>query len=340
LSPPLLQISDLTVTFVSRSGLALEAVRGLDLTLEDGELHGIVGESGSGKSVAMMAVMGLLAPSARVTGSVKLRGEELIGRPQRFLRRIRGARIGYIFQDPMTALNPLLTVGAQLAEAVSIHNRSMSRGRIRERVLDLLRLVAIPSPERRLDQYPHEFSGGMRQRVVIAIAMANEPELLIADEPTTALDVTIQAQIMELLRRLREDKGIGLVLVSHDLGVVAGSASRISIMYAGKVVERGSVEEVFAAPHHPYTRGLLASLPKLDQRVKRLTAIAGAPPAIYDRPSGCDFHPRCIHAVARCRAEVPRLRTVGGSEAACHLAEEIDRTLAADAGPGYCVAGE
>jgi len=334
LSPPLLEISGLTVTFVTRSGLGLEAVRGLDLTLADGELHGIVGESGSGKSVAMMAVMGLLPLSARVTGSVKLRGEELIGRSQRYMRRIRGARIGYVFQDPMTALNPLLTVGAQVAEAVSIHHRSLSRTGTRERALALLRLVAIPSPERSIDQYPHEFSGGMRQRVGIAIAMANEPELLIADEPTTALDVTIQAQIMELLRQLRLEKGIGLVLVSHDLGVVAGAASRISIIYAGKVVERGSVDEVFAAPLHPYTRGLLASLPKLDRRVGRLTAIAGAPPAIHDRPSGCDFNPRCVHAAERCRVEVPALRRIGGTEAACHFAEEIHRKL------GEVVAGD
>jgi oligopeptide/dipeptide ABC transporter ATP-binding protein len=327
LNPPLLQISGLTVTFVSRSGLGLEAVRGLDLTLDDGELHGIVGESGSGKSVAMMAIMGLLPPSARVTGSVKLRGEELIGRSQRYMRRVRGARIGYVFQDPMTALNPLLTVGAQVAEALTIHDRSLSRAGARARALALLHLVAIPTPERRIDQYPHEFSGGMRQRVSIAIAMANEPELLIADEPTTALDVTIQAQIMELLRQFRQEKGIGLVLVSHDLGVVAGAASRVSIMYAGKVVERGSVDDVLTAPLHPYTRGLLASLPKLDQRVERLTAIAGAPPAIHDRPSGCDFNPRCTHAVEMCRVDAPRLRVFGSAEAACHFAEQINRNL-------------
>jgi oligopeptide/dipeptide ABC transporter ATP-binding protein len=330
LSSPLLEIRGLAVTFVTRSGLALEAVRGLDLTLADGELHGIVGESGSGKSVAMMAVLGLLPPSARVTGSVKLRGEELIGRSQRYMRRIRGARIGYVFQDPMTTLNPLLTVGAQVAEAVSIHHRLLSGSAARERALALLRLVAIPSPERRFDQYPHEFSGGMRQRAGIAIAMANDPDLLIADEPTTALDVTIQAQIMELLRELRQEKGIGLVLVSHDLGVVAGAASRLSIMYAGKVVERGSVDEVFAAPLHPYTHGLLASLPRLDQRVGRLTAIPGTPPAIHDRPSGCDFHPRCIHALGRCRLESPRLRRIEDKEAACHFAEEI-RSAGAEA---------
>jgi oligopeptide/dipeptide ABC transporter ATP-binding protein len=330
MNPPLLQINDLTVTFVSRSGLGLEAVRGLDFTLQDGELHGVVGESGSGKSVAMMAVMGLLPSSARVTGSVRLRGEELIGRSQRYMRRIRGARIGYVFQDPMTALNPLLTVGAQVAEAITIHNRSLSGSEARERALALLRLVAIPSPEHRLDQYPHEFSGGMRQRAGIAIAMANEPELLIADEPTTALDVTIQAQIMDLLRRLREEKGIGLVLVSHDLGIVAGAASKLSIMYAGKVVERGNVDDVFASPRHPYTRGLLASLPKLNQRVERLTAIPGAPPAIHDRPLGCDFHPRCAYAAERCRVDAPALRPVDATEAACHFAEEIARKLPQD----------
>ncbi|MEO3997016.1 ABC transporter ATP-binding protein [Mesorhizobium sp. CAU 1732] len=323
MSAPLLEVRDLAVTFSARHRAELQAVCGVDLVVEAGQLHGIVGESGSGKSVTMMAVMGLLSSGARVTGSVKLQGEELIGRSQRFMRRVRGARIGYIFQDPMTALNPLLTVGNQISEAIRIHDRKITRRSADARAVDLLRLVSIPIPERRATQYPHEFSGGMRQRAVIAMAMANEPALLIADEPTTALDVTIQAQIMDLLERLRAEKGVGLVLVTHDLGVVAGAASAVSIMYSGRVVERGHVDEVFAWPRHPYTRGLLASLPQLERRLARLTAIPGSPPPIGNRPAGCSFHPRCTFAVDRCRTEMPALRRIGATEAACHRAEEF-----------------
>ncbi|MBL0937112.1 MAG: ABC transporter ATP-binding protein [Rhizobiaceae bacterium] len=323
MSAPLLQIRDLAVTFAGQGRNHLQAVCGVDLDVEKGQLHGVVGESGSGKSVTMMAVMGLLSPSACVTGSVRLDGEELIGKSERAMRRIRGARIGYIFQDPMTALNPLLTVGEQISEAIRLHERKITRRSANERAVDLLRLVAIPIPERRALQYPHEFSGGMRQRAVIAMAMANEPSLLIADEPTTALDVTIQAQIMELLERLRADKGVGLVLVTHDLGVVAGAASAVSIMYSGRVVEQGHVDDVFAFPRHPYTRGLLASLPQLDHPTARLVAIPGAPPPIAMRPSGCAFHPRCPLAIERCRIEVPALRAIGASMSACHRAEDL-----------------
>jgi len=323
MSGPLLQIRDLKVSFAGHGRSRLEAVCGVDLDVEKGQLHGVVGESGSGKSVTMMAVIGLLSPSARVSGSVRLDGEELVGKSERAMRRIRGARIGYIFQDPMTALNPLLTVGEQISEAIRLHDRKITRRSANERAVDLLRLVAIPIPERRALQYPHEFSGGMRQRAVIAMAMANEPSLLIADEPTTALDVTIQAQIMELLERLRAEKGVGLVLVTHDLGVVAGAASAVSIMYSGRVVEQGHVDDVFAFPRHPYTMGLLASLPQLDRPAARLTAIPGAPPPIAMRPAGCAFHPRCPLAVERCRIEAPALRRVGTSMTACHRAEEL-----------------
>lgn len=326
MTAPLLDIRDLSVAFAGRHGEALEAVSGVDLTVNAGELHGVVGESGSGKSVTMLAVMGLLSPGARLSGSVRLDGRELVGLSDRQMRRIRGARIGYIFQDPMTALNPLLTVGDQIAEAIRIHKPQVGRAQARQQAVELLRLVAIPIPERRATQYPHEFSGGMRQRAVIAMAMANEPDLLIADEPTTALDVTIQAQIMELLERLRRDKGVGIVLVTHDLGVVAGAARSLSIMYSGRVVERGLVDDVFAAPRHPYTAGLLASLPQAGTRVDRLTAIPGSPPPISARPAGCAFHPRCAHAVERCRIERPPLREVGTVTVACHRAQELAST--------------
>jgi oligopeptide/dipeptide ABC transporter ATP-binding protein len=323
MSAPLLEIRDLSVAFMTGHGDAFEAVSGIDLTVRAGELHGVVGESGSGKSVTMLAVMGLLSPGARLSGSIRLDGAELVGLSERQMRKIRGARIGYIFQDPMTALNPLMTIGDQIAEAVRIHAPRTRRSEARARAVDLLRLVAIPMPEKRATQYPHEFSGGMRQRAVIAMAMANEPALLIADEPTTALDVTIQAQIMELLERLRQDKGVGIVLVTHDLGVVAGAARSLSIMYSGRIVERGLVDDVFATPRHPYTKGLLESLPQPDARVDRLRAIPGAPPPITGRPAGCSFHPRCAYAIDVCRRERPALRMVDAVSVVCHRAEEI-----------------
>jgi len=326
---PLLQVRDLEVAFRSHGRAEFQAVCGINLDVERGQMHAVVGESGSGKSVTMLAIMGLLSPSARVSGSVRLEGEELIGKPERAMRRIRGARIGYIFQDPMSALNPLLTIGDQIAEAIRLHDRKITKRSAQERAVELLRLVAIPMAEQRALQYPHEFSGGMRQRVVIAMAMANEPSLLIADEPTTALDVTIQAQIMELLERLRAEKGVGIVLVTHDLGVVAGAASAVTIMYAGRVVEQGSVDEVFAWPRHPYTRGLLGSLPHPGRPKPRLDAIPGAPPPITMRPSGCAFHPRCAFAVERCLTEVPPLRSVGPSLSACHRAEELPPLISA-----------
>jgi oligopeptide/dipeptide ABC transporter ATP-binding protein len=284
---------------------------------------GVVGESGCGKSVTMLAVMGLLPPSVRIAGSIRFRGLELVGRPQKQLARLRGARIGMIFQDPMTALNPVLTIGAQVAEAIRIHDARISNRDATDRAVELLTRVAIPYPERRALQYPHELSGGMRQRAMIAMAMANEPELLIADEPTTALDVTVQAQIIELLERLRQSHRMGLVLISHDLGIVAGTADRVAIMYAGRIVERGGVEDVFYRPRHPYTRGLLASLPKIDAKDERLAAIDGTPPSLSARPAGCAFHPRCRHAIDRCRMQEPALREIGASAVACHVAESL-----------------
>jgi peptide/nickel transport system ATP-binding protein len=315
----LLAIRNLRVSFATRAGPA-EAVAGIDVDLAAGHVLGIVGESGSGKSVSMLGILGLLPKSAMVTGSALFRGQELLGMAPQALQAIRGARIGMIFQDPLTALNPVLRVGEQIVEAIRIH-RDVSRKAAMARAVDLLDLVSIPQPRERVQQYPHEFSGGMRQRVMIAMAMANEPELLIADEPTTALDVTVQAQILEVLESLRANLGIGLVLITHDLGVVAGMADAVAVMYAGRIVERGDVDAVFDDPRHPYTRGLLAALPTLDAGDEPLVGIEGRPPSLRDPPSGCAFHPRCALAEARCRVERPTLRFVGSTRCACHLAE-------------------
>jgi peptide/nickel transport system ATP-binding protein len=261
-----------------------------------------------------------------IEGSIKLRGVELVGMSQRQLSSLRGKRIAMIFQDPMTSLNPVMTVGEQIVEAITIHDRQISQADKLARALALLKLVAIPYPERRLKQYPHELSGGMRQRVMIAIAMANDPELLIADEPTTALDVTVQAQIIELLQRLQRERQMGLLLISHDLGVVAGIADEVAIMYAGRICERGPVETVFDRPHHPYTFGLLESLPKVDRTEDELIAIPGSLPTLSMRPSGCRFHPRCRFAQQICAEADPALEPVKDPltphvSAACHFAE-------------------
>jgi oligopeptide/dipeptide ABC transporter ATP-binding protein len=318
---PLLQVRDLRITLGTRH-MPLEVVRDVSFAIEDGRTLGLVGESGCGKSITMLALMGLLSPKVRVSGSIRLRGQELIGKSQRELSFLRGKRIAMIFQDPMTSLNPVMTVGEQIVEAITIHDRAMPRQAKLDRALDLLTLVAIPLPERRLMQYPHELSGGMRQRVMIAIAMANDPELLIADEPTTALDVTVQAQIIELLQRLQKERRMGLVLISHDLGVVAGIADEVAIMYAGRICERGTVDAVFDRPHHPYTHGLLASLPKIDRTDGNLTVIPGTLPSLASPPQGCRFHPRCGYAQEICKAVEPALRPVAsGAVAACQFAE-------------------
>jgi oligopeptide/dipeptide ABC transporter ATP-binding protein len=325
---PVLEVSDLRVTFSSPDG-GVQAVRGLDLTLAEGESLGIVGESGSGKSVSVLAVMGLLPRNARVTGSVRYRGTELLGRPESELRKLRGGKVAMIFQDPMTSLNPVLTVGFQIAEAVEVHHPGTARKASMAKAAELLDLVGIPNARERARQYPHEFSGGMRQRAMIAMAIANDPDVLIADEPTTALDVTIQAQILEVLERAQEATSSAMVLITHDLGMVAGTADRVMVMYAGRAVETGSVFDVFAHPRHPYTLGLLGSLPRLDVTgQERLVPIGGSPPSMIHPPPGCAFHPRCFLTRERelCRVEDPALRPIEGTGqcSACHFAEELE----------------
>ncbi len=322
MTAPLLEIRDLRAAFPGPNG-PVEAVRGVDFTLDAGEVLGIVGESGSGKSVAMMALLQLLPAQATVAGSARFQGRELIGMAPRDIRRIRGRDIGCIFQDPLSAFNPVVTIGAQIVEAIRLHDGRISRRAAMDRAVELLASVSIPEPDRRAQQYPHEFSGGMRQRAMIAMALANDPALLIADEPTTALDVTVQAQILDLLRDLARDRGIGMVLITHDLGVVAGMARDIAVMYGGRVVETGTAEDIFYRTAHPYTRGLIAAMPKLDRIGETLTPIEGTPPSIYARPSGCSFAPRCHMAQDACRTTDPALRKVGATHTACLRAEEI-----------------
>jgi peptide/nickel transport system ATP-binding protein len=318
-----LEVADLSVGFPTDDGL-VRAVRGVSYQLRRGEVLGIVGESGSGKSVTSMAVMGLLPGSARVSGSVRFGDRELLGASDSVLTKIRGRRIAMIFQDPMTSLNPVYTVGAQIAEAVRAHHE-VSKDAALKRAAELLEIVRIPNAKARLASYPHELSGGMRQRVVIAIAMANDPDVIIADEPTTALDVTVQAQIMESLDTARQETGAAMVLITHDLGVIAGQADRVMVMYAGKLVESGTAEDVFYTPRMPYSLGLLGSLPRLDRPSERLTPIPGAPPSLVNMPPGCPFSPRCPLARPICDEEEPLLlATTGpGHTAACHFSDEL-----------------
>jgi len=313
----LFEIRDLRVSLPTGH----ELVRGVTLSVEAGKVLGVVGESGSGKSISMLASIGLTPRHARVSGSVRLSGEEILGASPSKLRRIRGAEIGMVFQDPLTALNPVIRIGDQIAEAVRLHHPDLSRAAALDRALELLDLASVPQPTRRARQYSHELSGGMRQRAMIAMAVANSPKVLIADEPTTALDVTVQAQIMEVLSRLRETLGLALVLITHDMGLIAGVADRVAVMYCGRVVETGSVENLFEAARHPYTRGLLGCLPKVEGSNQKLVPISGNPPSPASRPSGCPFHPRCPLAQALCATEEPVLRDVDETKTACHFAE-------------------
>jgi peptide/nickel transport system ATP-binding protein len=316
--PRLLEVEDLQVRFFTRRGVA-EAVRNVSLSLDKGETLGLVGESGSGKSVTAQAIMGLIQLPGKVTGGqIRWKGESLRGPAgARLARRIRGKEVAMVFQDPMTSLNPLFPVKTQIGEVLRQH-MGMNRRQAHDRVIELLELVDMPSPQRRAEQYPHEFSGGMRQRIMIAMALACEPELLIADEPTTALDVTIQAQILELIAEIQQRLGLAVLLITHDLGVVAGVCHRVAVMYGGKIVETGPLAELFERPGHPYTTGLLRSTPRLDLVQHRLSGIDGTPPELIRPPAGCPFQPRCPLAIDRCVEEMPPLdRHEGGREVAC-----------------------
>ncbi|MEO7190372.1 MAG: ABC transporter ATP-binding protein [Vicinamibacterales bacterium] len=326
-SSPVLDIRDLSVSFGSEAG-RVTAVRSVSYELKPGEVLGIVGESGSGKTVSSLALMGLLPAHAQVTGSARFRGQELIGRSDKELSEVRGRKIAMIFQDPLSALTPVYTVGDQIAEAILVHE-SIGRTAARARVVDLLALVGIPNSRQRATAFPHEFSGGMRQRVMIAMAMANNPDVIIADEPTTALDVTIQAQILEVLQTARRATQAALVLITHDLGVIAGVADRIGVMYAGKLVEVGTVDDVFYRPRMPYTLGLLGSIPRLDDSSRApLTPIEGTPPSLIDLPVGCPFVPRCPMRIEVCTRIEPPLELLPasglGHAAACHRSGEIE----------------
>jgi peptide/nickel transport system ATP-binding protein len=298
---PLLEVRDLKVSFRTENGL-VRAVDGVSFTLEAGHVLGIVGESGSGKSVTVMSVMQLIRdPNAIFEGEVLYKGRDLMGLSQRQMRSVRGAEIAMIFQDPMTSLNPVYRVGWQIEEQLHAHEK-LARRAARTRAIELLAAVGIPGASRRVDDYPHQFSGGMRQRVMIAIALACNPDLLIADEPTTALDVTIQAQILTLIDRLKVEFGSAVILITHDMGVIAQIAETVAVMYAGQIVEQGGVDAVFARPQHPYAWGLLGSIPRLDRpKPGRLPTIRGLPPSLVDLPEGCSFAPRCDHAHAACR---------------------------------------
>ena len=318
MTEPVLSVRDLTVEFVTRRG-TLRAIDSISFDIAPGEVLGVVGESGAGKSLTGTAVIGLLDPPGRIAGGeIRLSGRRIDDLPAEEMRRIRGKRIGMVFQDPLTSLNPLYRVGDQLVETIMTH-LPVGRDEARRRAIDLLAEVGIPAPERRIDGWPHEFSGGMRQRVVIALALCAEPDLVIADEPTTALDVSVQAQIIALLKRLCRERGTAVMLITHDMGVIAETADRVAVMYAGRIVEIGPVREVVKHPRHPYAQGLMGSIPSLEESRERLLQIEGSMPRLAAIPQGCAFHPRCPHAFARCIVEKPVLLESGASRVACWL---------------------
>ena len=340
---PLLTVRDLAVEFSTEDGI-VHAVNGVSYDVFPGEVLGVVGESGSGKSVSVMSLLGLIPqPPGRITsGEAVFDGKNLLKMSKRQLRDVRGDDVAMIFQDPMTSLNPVLRIGNQLAEAIATHRPQLKQDQVKKRVIDLLELVGVPNPETRYAQYPHEFSGGMRQRAMIAMAIANEPKLLIADEPTTALDVTIQAQIIEVLKAAQHETHAATILITHDLGLVAELCDRVAVMYAGRIVEMGDIYTIFANPRHPYTVGLMQSLPRLAAENEWLRPIAGQPPSLLNMPPGCAFHPRCFLAQGRvrCRTDVPDLRPIheGAHLTRCHFAEELHghgaATTAAGVGEG------
>ena len=329
MAEPILSIRDLAVEFVTEDGI-VHAVNGVSYDVYPGETLGVVGESGSGKSVSVMAMLGLIPqPPGRIVGGEAIfKGRDLLKMKPKELRKIRGGDMAMIFQDPMTSLNPVLRVGSQIAEAITTHEPKLDESVAKQRSVEILRLVGVPSPAQRARQYPHEFSGGMRQRGMIGMAMANSPSLLIADEPTTALDVTIQAQILEVLKLAKQETHAATILITHDLGLIAEMADRVVVMYAGRVVEIGDVFTIFSSPRHPYTVGLMESLPRLIADEEWLQPIPGQPPSLITMPPGCPFHPRCFLSRGRdqCRTEVPPLRPIGEREhlSACHFAEELE----------------
>jgi peptide/nickel transport system ATP-binding protein len=326
----LLEVRELRTSFAVEAGL-VRAVDGISFTLNAGRTLAIVGESGCGKSVTALSIMGLVTtPPGRISGEIRFEGLDLFRLPAATMRDLRGSRMSMIFQEPMTSLNPAFTVGEQIVEGILRH-RPVTRAAAKERAIEMLRHVRVPSPERRFADFPHRLSGGMRQRVMIAMALACEPKLLIADEPTTALDVTIQAQILELLRYLREETAMAIILITHDLGVVAELADEVAVMYAGRIVEQASVTTLFARPEHPYTVGLLGSIPSLDYEQSRLPAIEGLVPDPLEPISGCRFHPRCPFAVEQCRREDPRLNLVGDAHTSACWRAPLDADVLAPA---------
>jgi oligopeptide/dipeptide ABC transporter ATP-binding protein len=323
-SAPLLEVDDLHVEFNTRDGVA-HAVNGVSFSLREGQTLGILGESGCGKSVTAQAIMGILdTPPARIThGQVRYRGIDLLALDERTRRDVRAARIAMIFQDALSSLNPVFTVGWQIGELVRRH-QGASRKEAKQKAVEMLELVGIPAAAQRVNDFPHQFSGGMRQRVMIAMALALKPDIIIADEPTTALDVTVQAQVMSLLGDLQQEMDLGLILITHDMGVVADVADDICVMYAGNAVEQADIYQTYEQPAHPYTKALLQSIPRVDQKGQQLTVIKGLPPALTNPPDGCSFHPRCAFARDRCRAEEPPLYELpGGRASACHFWEEV-----------------
>ncbi|MFZ5550368.1 MAG: ABC transporter ATP-binding protein [Pseudomonadota bacterium] len=327
---PLLEVKHLRVEFPTRRGTLL-ALDDVSFSIAPGEILGVVGESGAGKSLTGAAIIGLLEPPGRIAGGeVRLNGQRIDNLPPAGMRRVRGRQIGAIFQDPLTSLNPLYTVGRQLVETIQTH-LPLNAAQARERAIDLLRQTGIPAPEARIDQYPHQFSGGMRQRVVIAMALAAEPRLIVADEPTTALDVSIQAQIIALLQRLAREHGASVMLVTHDMGVIAETCDRVAVMYAGRIVEIGPVQQVIHHPAHPYTRGLMGSIPAMDEDRERLAQIDGAMPRLNAIPPGCAFNPRCARVMPRCREQRPELLDAGPTRAACWLHDPASAGLAGGA---------